>query len=302
MNHDRISTVGAIKLQSYDSIEDIRNGVYGLMDQFNQLIPKLENAQVLMKINLCLLLGPETGATTDPRVVQALVEWIVEKRPVREIILAESDATHMSADIAYRALGWEKIFKNMTKVRFLNLSKDKLISVQSERTYIKDLKMSKTYMTCDWLVDVAKLKTHTEQKITCCLKNIFGAIPRKVKFVFHPRLTEAICDANSPRIPDFGFIDGLIATENDGPTKGTPRPTGLLMAGNDIVSLDHYASKTMGFNPRNVPHIQLAIKRKMGEEKYRILNPSIKPCRPSFSFMPFWKQAIRSGVKKVRKN
>jgi uncharacterized protein (DUF362 family) len=157
-------------------------------------------------------------------------------------------------------------------------------------------------MKCDWLVDFAKLKTHTEQLITCCLKNIFGAIPKKVKYSYHPRLTEAICDANSARIPDFGFIDGLVATENDGPTKGTPRRTGLLLAGNDIVSLDHYAAKIMGFKPKRVPHLQMALEKNMGSSKYRVLNPSIKPCRPAFSFMPLWKQLIRSGVGKMRKN
>ncbi|MBC2733179.1 MAG: DUF362 domain-containing protein [Desulfobacteraceae bacterium] len=272
------------------------------MDQFDALIPPLKDAQVLMKINLCLLLGPETGATLDPRVVHALVKWLLENRPVKEIVLAESDATQMSADIAYRALGWADLFDRMPKVRFLNLSHDNRISINSVRTYIKDLEMSETYMNCDWLVDVAKLKTHTEQLITCCLKNIFGAIPKKVKYVYHPRLTEAICDANSARLPDFGFIDGLVATENDGPTKGTPRQTGLLLAGNDTVALDHYASIIMGFNPKRVPHLQMALERKMGSSKYRIIDPNIKPCRPAFAFMPLWKQFIRRGVKKMRTN
>lgn len=301
MSQNKQHFVGAIRLENTEEAIEIRNGVFKLLDMFGSLVPPLKNVQVMVKINLCLLLGPETGATVDPRVVRYFVEWLFEKRSPIEVIIAEADATHMSADIAYRALGWEKIFNGMGKVRFLNLSKDKRMSVNSKCSYIKDLEMSETYMTCDWLVSFAKLKTHTKQLITCTMKNIFGAIPEKVKFVYHPKLTEAICDANSARLPDFGFIDGLVAMENDGPTKGTPRRTGLLLAGNNIVSLDHYATKMMGFNPERVPHVKMAMSRGLGSDGYQTLDPSIKPSNPPFAFMPRWKQMIRWGVGKLKK-
>ncbi|MFC1533115.1 DUF362 domain-containing protein [Thermodesulfobacteriota bacterium] len=294
--------VGGIKMSNYSTQEQISSGVYKIMDKFENIIPDLDNAFVMLKINLCLLIGPETGATVDPKVVRGLVDWFFERRNIKEIIIAESDATHMSAEIAYRALGWESYFEDLDNVRFLNLSKDRLVEVRSEKMYIKDLRMSETYMNCDWLIDVAKLKTHTEQVITCCMKNIFGAIPEKVKHVYHPRLTDAICDANAARLPNFGFIDGLIAVENDGPTKGTPRLTGLLLAGNNVVALDHYSAKIMGFNPNRIPHLKMAITRGLGTFNYSVITPEIKKCNPPFSFMPRWKQVVRWGVGKLRSN
>lgn len=294
--------VGAVKLKNIDDVTEIRKGVFGLMDRFEHIVPPLKEGLVVLKINLCLLLGPETGATVDPRVVRSLIEWLFEKRPVKEIVVAEADATHMSADLAYRALGWETELSRLDRVRFLNLSKDSLVKVNSHRTYLRDLRMSETYMRCDWLVCVAKLKTHTQQVITCTLKNIFGAIPEKVKFSYHPRLAEAICDANSARLPDFGLIDGIVGMENDGPTKGTPRRTGLLIAGTNSVAVDHYAAKLMGFKPANVPHIRMAIERGMGSETYETIDPTIQPCNPPFAFMPLWKQAIRWGVGKLKGN
>ena len=302
MNNDKFPLIGAVKLKDINNPAQIRTGVYDLLDKFEHAIPPLKNAQVMLKINLCLLIGPETGATVDPRLVRSLADWFFEKRSVGEIILAEADATQMSADIAYRALGWEKLFGDNENIRFLNLSKDKRVAVDSEKTYMKDLKMSETYMNCDWLVSVAKLKTHTKQIITCCLKNIFGAIPEKIKHVYHPRIAEAICDANAARLPDFGFIDGLIGMENDGPTKGTPKPAGIILAGTNPVALDHYAARIMGFKPDRVPHIPMAISRNMGTDNYEILDPKIKPCRPPFSFMPLWKQTVRKGVEKLKGN
>jgi uncharacterized protein (DUF362 family) len=301
LTEDKKSYVGGVSLKSYDSQDDIRQGVFDLLNMFDHIIPPLDNAIVMFKINLCLLIGPDTGATVDPRVVRSMAEWFFQYRKIKELIIAESDATHMSADIAYKALGWDAYFSDFN-VRFLNLSKDRPIAVTSERTYIKNLKMSEVYMNCDWLVNVPKLKTHTEQIITCNLKNIFGAMPEKVKFQYHPRLAEAICDANAARLPDFGFIDGLIAVENDGPTKGTPRRTGLLLAGNDTVALDHYAAGIMGFNPKRIPHLNLAFKRGLGSSGYKILTPEIKPCVPRFNFMPGWKQFVRRCVKILRKS
>lgn len=292
--------VGAIKVNHQIDRQRTRAGVHSLLDMLDPVIPPLKGGQVVLKINLCLLFGSETGATVDPFVVRCFADWLFAKRGVGEIVIAESDATHMCADIAYKALGWDTCFRDLENVRFLNLSRDALIEVDSQRTFITKMPMSETYMNCDWLVSVAKLKTHTEQIITCTMKNIFGAIPEKVKYVYHPRLTEAICDANSARVPDFGFIDGLIAMENDGPTKGTPRRTDLLLAGNNPVALDHYAATLMGFKPGRVPHLKMALARGIGSDKYEILNPDIEPCNPPFAFMPSWKQAIRWGVKKLK--
>ena len=58
-----------------------------------------------------------------------------------------------------------------------------------------------------------KTKDSLNAKITCTMKNLFGAIPEKYKIKHHIRLTEAICEFASARKPDLSMVDGLIGMD-----------------------------------------------------------------------------------------
>ena len=95
-------------IYSYDSI---REATWSLLENLKDKIKMPERATVLIKVNLCLLMGPETGATVDPRVARAIIEWFKLNYNIEKFIIAEADATHLSADMAFKALGWRKFFK-----------------------------------------------------------------------------------------------------------------------------------------------------------------------------------------------
>ena len=156
--------------------------------------------------------------------------------------------------------------------------------------------MSKTMMEVDALVSLAKLKTHTQQKITGIMKNQFGAIPYKYKIVYHPRLAEAIYDATAARFPDLCMIDGLIAMEGNGPTNGIPRRTKLLLASNDAYSMDHFCARIMGFKPMSIPHLKLASADGLGGHEYKVSGVSAETLNLRFKFLPKWKELIKKGI------
>ncbi len=291
LNPGQKSVVGVERVADISSGEGIARGTAKLLDLVCAGLPLKPEATVVIKLNLCLLKGHETGATIDPRVAQALIAWLKERHRPRRIILAESDATHLSADMAFRILGWEEVFRGVPGVEFLNLSKDETVPVKSRA--IKDLTMPKTMMEADLLVSLAKLKTHTQQKITCIMKNQFGAIPYKYKIVYHPILTEAIVDATAARLPDLSLIDGLIAMEGNGPTNGTPRNTRLLVASRDAVATDHFCARLMGFRPGSIPHLALALKLGLGSARYDLVGSPPEPINQRFRFLPGWKKNIK---------
>lgn len=57
----------------------------------------------------------------------------------------------------------------------------------------------------------------------------------------------------------FGFIDGIIGGEKDGPISPDPVPAGVLLAGHNSVSLDTVGSTLMGFDVEKIPMIRNAI-------------------------------------------
>src|SRR3990170_8146080 len=99
--------VGITRVSNIGNPSEVRRAMFDLLELMEGYIKVPQNARVLVKLNLCLLLGCETGATTDPYLVRYLVEWLLEQRDVAEIILAESDATALNADLAFTVLGWD---------------------------------------------------------------------------------------------------------------------------------------------------------------------------------------------------
>jgi uncharacterized protein (DUF362 family) len=269
----------------------VKAKIYELLDSLQANIQIPENARVLIKVNLCLLLDCETGATIDPRLVRYLAEWLLERHDVKEIIIAESDATALSADRAFYGLGWDCILNQVPRTRYLNLSHDEKITVKLDGLYFPEVEMSKTFMEADYMISFAKLKTHSMQGISGVMKNQFGALPEKLKIVYHPHLAEVICDLVRVRPPDLCLVDGLIAHEGPGPVSGIPRLMRLIIGGTDALATDHVCARLMGINPGHIPHLKLALKHNLGTSQSDIRGCCIEDVAADFAFIPKWRQA-----------
>jgi uncharacterized protein (DUF362 family) len=297
-----IAQVGLVRAENIDDDSLVRTKLYELLDLLLDNIQIPADARVLIKVNLCLLLGCETGATVDPRLVRFLAEWLLERRSVKEIVIAESDATALDADRAYYGLGWDCILAEVPNTRYLNLTCDEVIKVKLDGLFLTELEMSKTFMEADYLISFAKLKTHSMQVISGIMKNQFGAMPEKLKVVYHPHLAEVICDLVRVRPPDLCLVDGLIAHEGPGPVSGIPRIMQLIVAGTDAVATDHVCARLMGKDPRHVPHLKLAAMHNLGTPLYEVLGCCIEDVAGEFAFIPRWRQAwmwLRQSVQQV---
>ncbi len=283
--------VGIVRVQNIDDDAQVRAKMFELLDLLQDSIRIPANARVLVKVNLCLLLDCETGATIDPRLVRFLAEWLLEHRSIREIIIAESDATALNADRAFYALGWDSILAEVPRTRYLNLTCDERVKVKVDGLFLRELEMPSTFMEADYVISFAKLKTHSMQVISGIMKNQFGALPEKLKVVYHPHLTEVICDLVRVRPPEFCLVDGLIAHEGPGPVGGIPRLMRLIVGGTDAVAADHACARLMGKDPRHVPHLRLAAEQNLGTSHYTTMGCRIEEVAEDFAFIPQWRQA-----------
>jgi uncharacterized protein (DUF362 family) len=283
--------VGIVRVENIDDDALVRAQMYALLDMLKENMRIPAAARVVVKVNLCLLLDCETGATIDPRLVRYLAEWLLERCGAREIIIAESDATALDADRAYACLGWDQMLANIPRTRYLNLTKDEQVTITLDGLLFKEIAMSRTFMEADYLISFAKLKTHSMQVISGVMKNQFGALPEKLKVVYHPHLAEAICDLVQVRPPDLCMVDGLIAHEGPGPVSGLPRLMRLIIGGTDAVATDHACARLMGKDPRRVPHLKLAARYKIGTNLYETVGCCMDEVAEDFAFIPRWRQA-----------
>ena len=290
------SIIGIAKVTQLQNKSEIKSKLFDLLNQMKMRdeIKIPPTASVIIKPNICLVKGYETGATVDPFIIKCLVDWLLQNYNIKVINIGESDATALNVDVAFKVLGWDNTFKEYPNVCLLNLTKDDQVSIELKGLYFKNLKISKSFIESNFLISVGKLKTHTITGITGILKNQYGVNPIKNKAQYHLNLDDVICDLNMVRSPDLCLIDGIIAMEGAGPVSGVPNPLGLLIVGNDAVAVDHACARIMGFNPNKISHLMLAVKQKLGSIDYEVFGEKIEEVQTKFEFVPRWKTISNS--------
>jgi uncharacterized protein (DUF362 family) len=219
--------------------------------------------KVLIKVNFITTMTWDTGATTDPIVVEAIIQRL-KKFPV-EIYVVESDATMTNADKAFKATGMGEMCKR-NDVQCLNLrhEKDKVkIKIPNGET-LKNITVP-LLVTESAIISAAKMKTHVATKVTLGMKNMFGLLPDKLKMKYHAKgISKVIVDINTVLKPHLTVIDGFIAMEGKGPVDGSPVKMDLIIAGKDPVATDATAARVMGIDPNEISHIRTAHKKGLG--------------------------------------
>ena len=228
--------------------------VYKALDliPFQEALKNWDRA--LIKVNFITTKNWETGATTDPMVVEALVHRLRELG--KEVIIVESDAQTTNADKAWIASGMNEIGERLD-VPFINMRHvDEKIELDvPDGRELKKIKVAKI-ATESGIISAAKLKTHMGTKVTLGLKNMFGMLTTKFKGQYHVRgMDKVIHDINKTIPPHVTVIDGFIAMEGKGPVHGNPVKMDTIIASVDPVAADTVASRVMGFEPEEIDHI-----------------------------------------------
>jgi uncharacterized protein (DUF362 family) len=220
-------------------------------------------SRVLIKVNFITTMTWDTGATTDPVVVEALIQRL--KRLPVEILVVESDATMTNADKAFDATGMAEMCSRYA-VKCLNLRyvQDKVKIKIPNGEVLKDITVPRIAAESA-IISAAKMKTHSATKVTLGMKNMFGLLPDKLKFKYHAiGISKVIVDINTVLKPRLTVIDGFTAMEGNGPTDGTPLKMNLIVAGKDPVAADATCSRIMGIDPNEVSHIRRAHQKGLG--------------------------------------
>lgn len=220
--------------------------------------------RVLIKVNFITTKTWNTGATTDPIVVEAIIQKL--KNLHVEVFVVESDATMTNATKAFKVTGMAEMCER-NNVEWVNLRhlKEKVdIPIQGGQV-LKKITAPRLVKESA-VISAAKLKTHNATQVTLGMKNMFGLLPDKLKFKYHARgISKVIVDINTVLRSAFTVIDGFVAMEGNGPTNGTPVQMDTIIAGVDPVATDATASRVMGFDPHSISHIRRAYDKSLGE-------------------------------------
>lgn len=212
---------------------------------------------------------PKKETHSSVSVVDAIINGF-DKTP--QFYLAESDN--------YRGTGSERlqIWKNLFSKRVIpfNLSEDK--EVKKVAIAGEEMSLSHILFKPNVLVSTHVLRSYEKGSI---LKNLFGLVPGKKKAKYHKNLVNVLLDIyEAVGGIDLAVLDGTYFCGGTGatlPAKEYRAETKTLLVGRDAVAVETVGATLAGSNPEEMPIIQEAMKRGLGEGQLENIDVVGKP-------------------------
>ncbi len=229
-----------------------------------------EGDRILLKPNLLMKKTPEESTTTHPSIIKALSEIIVENggsvligdSPGGPFIKPMLSTIYKSTEMD-SSLSIEGVELNYNLNSYTKNFKGKILN---------DILLVDMINDVDKIINVSKLKTHGFAVFTGAVKNLFGLVPGTKKAEYHVKMPDIndfanslidICECTKPVLH---VMDGIYAMEGAGPSSGTSRHLGLILASEDPHALDYTACHVIGLKTDEVPTLRKAIERGLLKE------------------------------------
>jgi len=239
------------------SLEDIKRTLFPVLERYQDLMPTSKDALVLLKPNLNSNMNALTGNTTDLRILSAVIQYVKDKG-YKHILIGEGTNSGF--------------YRNRIGV-ITRLRIDALAGYYGTR--VKDLNYAEPYeipfsggiraaaarecADAKLFINLPKLKTHFEVGMSVCLKNLMGClVGQENKKKTHRDLAENILWINQSLKPHLHIVDGLVAMEGLGPTRGTPVRMDTLIVGTDPYLIDLLCARLALFDYRQIRTLKLA--------------------------------------------
>lgn len=232
----------------------------------------------VVKANLCVSYPGLEGSPMDLRVLGQLLEYLEGVSDERIVV----DACPSGEGVLrrYESVGAMDVC-SYYGAEVVDLSTDVHIPVKRELKLLRHIRVPRTILKADLLVNLALMKTSELVGVSLGLRNLLDILPGSFSY-YSERMDEAICDALRIRRPDLSLIDGMVAVE-----KGRPRRMNLVLASTDPVALDVVGCKVMGINPGMVEYLVKAGFYNLGEtllQKIDVVGERIEKVRERFMY------------------
>ncbi len=240
--------------------------------------------KVLLKPNAGRMAGPGTGVTTEPQVVAAVIDAFREAGA--EVAIGESPIKGVKALEAFESTGIADVARERN-CPLIDMDEHPCVKANiPEGMAINSLKLCREVKEHDFIVSIPVMKTHMHTGVSLSIKNMKGCLWRHSKVKLHMlppvkgleserSVNIAISDMAGVLRPHLSVIDGTVGMQGLGPSAGTPKPMGIVLAGADAFATDAVACRLMGIDPESISHLKHGASRGYGV--IDINNISIRP-------------------------
>ena len=211
--------------------------------------------KVLVKVNITIMKKAEDGVTTDPRMVEGIIEFLKDNG-VKDIAIAEGGGCDVTR--AYRELGFNEVASRQN-VKLIDINREEgVLKKVPNPHFVSEFWIAKPVLEYDSIISAPKLKIHAgEWQVTLAIKNLMGLLARGRRGAIH-REDRGTVDILQLLKPDLSVIDGIVGGEGH-ELWSNPVEMDLIIAGKDCVATDAVGAAVMGFSENEMPrHIKIS--------------------------------------------
>lgn len=256
--------VAVVRCKTYD-VEAVKPALEEALNAVNGLDFVMPGMKIIIKPNLVSFKKPDAAATTHPALLEALVEMLLARGA--DVTIGDSPGGPHSLPLlnrVYAATGMDRLEKLGAK---LNRNMNEKTVDFPEGKVLKNFTYTEYLDEADAIIDFCKLKSHGMLGMSAAVKNLFGTIPGlkkpevHYKFQNDAEFADMLVDLNEYFKPRLAICDAVVGMEGNGPTAGTPRQIGALIASKSTYYADVVGAELIGMNIDGLPTLQAAYER-----------------------------------------
>lgn len=256
--------VAVVRCKTYN-VEAVKPALEEAVNAVNGLDFVKSGMKIIIKPNLVSFKKPDAAATTHPALLEALVEMLLARGA--DVTIGDSPGGPHSLPLlnrVYTATGMDRLEKLGAK---LNRNMNEKTVDFPEGKVLKNFTYTEYLDEADAIIDFCKLKSHGMLGMSAAVKNLFGTIPGlkkpevHYKFQNDAEFADMLVDLNEYFKPRLAICDAVVGMEGNGPTAGTPRQIGAIIASKSTYYADVVGAELIGMNIDGLPTLQAAYER-----------------------------------------
>ena len=272
-----MSSVSLIRANSYER-QRLRADLESLLTPIGGMAAFVKSGdRVLLKPNLLTAGRPGKECITRPELVYCVAELV--KEAGGQPFLGDSPAFGSARGVAI-ANGYLPMLTELN-IPIIEFHGQRYQTISPN---FHHLRLSKEAMAADVIINLPKVKSHVQLTLTMGVKNLFGCVPGKMKAWWHmeagkdvQKFGEMLVETARAINPDLTIVDGIIAHQGNGPSRGEPRSLNILAASKDVFALDLSLVEILNVEPALVPTVLAATKLGLSSDLAAIDFPQMRP-------------------------
>ena len=265
---DPAAPTSLVRCEAYDKAL-LTQSIAAMMEDIGITPAFFEGKRVAVKPNLVMKKPAEYAATTHPAVLDALLSYL-DTCGCADVVIAESMGgpfTESALRGVYTVCGIEEAVHGHNARLNYDIT-SRAVSAPNG-VQCKGFDIITPIADADVIVNLCKLKSHSLTRMSGAIKNTFGCIPGLTKFEYHARFSDytdfnrMIVDLSEmlhAQKDCIDICDAIVGMEGNGPTGGTPRRIGCLLASRNPFCLDTVSAAILSCESE-VPMVTEACRR-----------------------------------------